>query len=136
MMTRPEIDKLDEILATARAAKKAVNVRTLAMVFLLFVLVYFAYNNRQNTSAVREQSALLVNCTTPGTNPNAKAINDTGNACWDRLHDPRATDGAVAKIVDDIYCDQRRAQAKLPIVPDPTMSCREQTPSEVLAGSH
>lgn len=76
------------------------------------------------------QRNLLVDCVTPG--PKVGAV--TGHKCWDRLHDPHATDNAVALIVDDLYCDQRRAQHKLPAVADPTVPCRSQTAPDVYPG--
>ncbi len=76
------------------------------------------------------QRELLVDCVTPG--PKVGAV--TGHECWDRLHDPRATGDAVAVIVDNLYCDQRRAQAKLPAVPDPKVMCRLQTPPDIYPG--
>lgn len=101
------------------------------LVMLVVGLVSLIVSDRlhqvdQNTAAV----TLLTDCVTPGPNP-APA---TGHVCWDRLHDPKATDGAVALIVDDLYCDQRRAQHKLPAVPDPTMPCRNQTDPSIYPG--
>ncbi len=127
--------KIDELIAIAGRVKTSLNRRTvffmvLVLVKLVFLILLFdvAQTNKANGD-------LLIECTTPGTNPNARAVNETGNACWDRLHAPGGTDAAVALIVDNIYCDHRRAQAKLPPVSDPKKSCREQTDSEILNGS-
>lgn len=127
--------KVDQLIQTARDVKRSLNIRTAGLVALLTVLAFFGYSNRTNTTATKMNTSLLVECTTPGTNPNPKSANDTGNACWDRLHNPDGGNTAVALIVDDLYCDQRRAQHKLNAVPDPTKSCRSQTPADVYPGS-
>lgn len=129
--------KLDEILATAEAAKVAVNVRSFFKFTIALFFAILLWQNHGTTNQIRDVSAhnkangdLLVNCTTPGPNPPPHS----GNDCWDRLHDPAATSAAVALIVDDVYCDQRRAQHKLPAVPDPRVPCRDQTPADVYPG--
>jgi hypothetical protein len=92
-----------------------------------------AYDRKLASIAEQNQrnGNLLVDCVTPGPSPGPV----TGHPCWDRLHDTKSTDGAVALIVDNIYCDQRRAQAKLPAVPDPTQPCRFQTDPSIYPGS-
>lgn len=82
----------------------------------------------------RSNGDLLVDCVTPTPGPTPEDPTPKMHVCWDRLHDPKATGDAVAVIVDDLYCDQRRAQAKLPAVPDPTKLCRAQTPAAIYPG--
>lgn len=129
--------KLDEILATAEAAKWAITVRSVFKGIIIVLFGIILWQTHGTTNKVHElgisnklNGDLLVNCTTPGPNPPPHS----GNDCWDRLHDPAATSAAVALIVDNIYCDQRRAQHKLPAVPDPRVPCRDQTPADVYPG--
>ncbi len=94
-------------------------------------LVDLGNANKANTTATVASQDLLVDCVTPGPNQLTAENPLTGHGCWDRLHDPKGADAAVAVIVDDLYCDQRRAQAKLPPVPDPRKPCRDQTDPSV-----
>lgn len=138
--------KVDQLISIAAAVKRTLTIRSvlvIAAVTVGLVMIYISLRqtgevksigNRLDTTATANKANgdLLVNCVTPGTNPHPTSVADTGNACWDRLHSPSGTDSAITRIVDDLYCDHRRAQAKLPVVPDPTKSCREQTPADVL----
>ena len=135
-------DKIDRLIAIAAELRAMFNKRTGFVFGVLVASVAIAGSNLIQTSQLesvarvnRSNGDLLVNCTTPGTNPTPKSASDTGNACWDRLHATAGTNDAIATIVDDIYCDHRRAQAKLPPVPDPRVLCRNQTPAEVLNGA-
>ncbi len=132
--------KLDQLIETAENVRRSVNIRTafvtVALIIGLVLIVLNFLQTRQVKdigSGNRANGELLVECTTPGTNPDAKSISDTGNACWDRLHAPGQSSDAIALIMDNIYCDHRRAQAKLPAI-DPTRPCRDQTPADVYPG--
>ena len=131
-MTKTAEDKIDDLIEIAARVKTSLNRRTALFLGIIFAKVIFLVMLFGVAQTNEANGKLLVECTTPGTKPNPTAINDTGNACWDRLHNPNGTDSAIAVIVDNIYCDHRRAQAKLPPVSDPSKSCRAQTPGEVL----
>ncbi len=139
-------DKVDQLIAIAAAVRRTLNIRSVLITVALVVgLVMITISLRQTgkverigkrldstATANKANGDLLVNCVTPGTNPAPKSASDTGNECWDRLHSTSGTDSAIAAIVDNIYCDHRRALADLPIVPDPSRPCRSQTPADVL----
>lgn len=139
-------DKLDHLIAIATQAKHTLNKRTILVAAVLLAgLVLIAIDLHQTTEVKRigtqlsttaiankANGDLLVECTTPGTNPTPKSLSDTGNECWDRLHNTAGTDSAIATIVDNIYCDHRRVLAGLPPASDMTKTCRSQTPADVL----
>jgi len=95
------------------------------------LLLVIAVWNHSGLSRTRSNAALLVECVTPGPDP----APTTGHGCWDRLHDPSATNGAVALIADDIYCSLARGQAKQPPPSDPTKPCRTQTDPSIYPGT-
>lgn len=109
-----------------------------AVVTVCSVGIVHFLNQRQATDAKltaiteenRANGQRLVDCVTPNPHP----AGDPDPGCWDRLHDPHDTDTAVALIVDNIYCDQRRAQHHLPAVTDPRIPCRAQTDPSIYPG--
>jgi hypothetical protein len=103
-----KLDRIENLalgtVETARKVQARLNISIIGRVLVSAVILtaLIQIGNTQD-QAIRNQE-LLIECTTPGTNPTPKASNDTGNPCWDRLHDPNASAGAIADIRKSIDC--------------------------------
>lgn len=117
-------NKLNEILSTAVAAKRAVNARTLAfVVILIFLAVIQGIQLRQGRD---------IKSITKSTNDNSQAIQ--------RATSPEAQARSSANIAGYLTrlsiendCRSRRQQARM-AAPEPGRACDQQTPADIYPG--
>lgn len=121
--------KLDQVLLTALAAKRAVNVRTLAFIVILVLLAIsqvVSFNQGSDIKAIAKSTNGNSTAIKNATGPDAQARSAAGLIQIKK--DVRKDTG------EEIDCRSRRQQVRLPAPADPNIPCKDQTDASVYPG--